>query len=752
MRRLRLSAALWVSVYGAGFGIGAAACGNAPEETSTVIDDCEDDPFACATFYVDRDGDGFGDSSFARTLPRASPPYITSVGGDCDDTNPNVFPASLEQCNEIDDDCDGTIDEPDSVACTEFFADNDLDGFGDADDSRCRCQPSLLYTVTTGDDCDDRDALRYPGAPELGTGTDSDCDGETDEGFDGTEPECTNEPPAPKIDSDGDGFTDDVDNCPDITNQRQSDADEDEIGDACDDDVDGDGVPNANDCEPFDARFGLPEPERCGDGIDNDCDLLFDEPGAQGCTDYFPDGDGDGFGFRGHGLCLCVPYEPYVHANDGDCDAERSDVNPGAAEVCDGIDNDCDGDVDETGAIGCTDFYTDVDDDGFGTGTAECRCAPGDDFTARRGGDCDDADSDHNPATLELCDTVDNDCDGAIDEGFDGECLVLDADEDLVPDTVDNCIDFSSANQRDNDGDGIGDVCDRDDCDGGLDAQWICASDSATNVSPFDDGLYITSGGGCDVRLVQVWPSETTFNIYERFLCAVHRWFFGGPTGTLFTETPAGVQRRGAPLGFDINVLSHDCTGGSFRAAPDGELYWLCDGSLFAPGEEELAQADEFFAVTGQHLITYTADEDTETYRVHVLDRELGTPVSVFTFPGVDDEITPLPDLTQTRPNSAYLVFERTDFASQREWVVLTVDGEGEVALVARIPQPATWGAGALTVGVMSDGGVLGLVDGARLVRYDVAGERVLWDAVDSVLTIGDVTQVLYGPRVPREL
>ncbi len=117
-----------------------------------------------------------------------------------------------------------------------------------------------------------------------------------------------------------------------------------------------------------------PEPERC-DGVDNDCDGLRDEPGAAGCSNSYVDRDRDGFG-AALGDCLCMPAQGLV-SNGLDCDDTRSDVHPGASEVCDGqVDNDCDGYTDLCGALphqalapgdlavrGVQDHMNDVDDE-----------------------------------------------------------------------------------------------------------------------------------------------------------------------------------------------------------------------------------------------------------------------------------------------------------------------------------------------------------------------------------------------------
>jgi hypothetical protein len=93
------------------------------------------------------------------------------------------------------------------------------------------------------------------------------------------------------------------------------------------------------------------------------------------------------------------------------------------AEVCDGVDNDCDGTVDNENASGCTTYYRDDDQDGFGqTGVSKCLCAAVVPYTASVGGDCDDdtlacgaACYPGNPAP-DLCDGKDDDCSGADGE------------------------------------------------------------------------------------------------------------------------------------------------------------------------------------------------------------------------------------------------------------------------------------------------------------------------------------------------
>lgn len=100
------------------------------------------------------------------------------------------------------------------------------------------------------------------------------------------------------------------------------------------------------------------------------------------------------------------------HYDEDDCDDGDASIHPDATEVCDGVDNDCDGEVDE-GVT--TPWYADADGDGYGSDVSVDGCGdPGDDFVPISG-DCDDDDASIHPGAEEVCDEVDNDCDGSAE-------------------------------------------------------------------------------------------------------------------------------------------------------------------------------------------------------------------------------------------------------------------------------------------------------------------------------------------------
>ncbi|MCB9694188.1 MAG: hypothetical protein H6736_20450 [Alphaproteobacteria bacterium] len=114
-------------------------------------------------------------------------------------------------------------------------------------------------------------------------------------------------------------------------------------------------------------------------------------------------------------------------AAEEDCNDADASVHPEATELCDGVDQDCDGVADD--GLTFADWFVDADGDGFGTGTATSACAPVT-GAVQDGSDCDDTNASVNPGAIETCDGIDEDCSGTADDGLTFTDWFVDADLD----------------------------------------------------------------------------------------------------------------------------------------------------------------------------------------------------------------------------------------------------------------------------------------------------------------------------------
>jgi len=442
-------------------------CDGVDDDCNGQIDDAdpdrvlrENDP----VYFVDADSDGFGSE---RRQACIVPQDAVLVGGDCDDAFATVFPGATEACDGVDNDCDGTIDLLAADADT-YYVYSDGDGFG-APSLPVKACAQTEGIVANAQDCNDADAGIHPGAPEVcGDGIAQAC---------GTDP----------WDCDRDGARDEAD--------------------------------GGTDCDDADPEVNPGASEVC-DGIDNDCNDMTDsaDPGVDplSYTDWFLDEDGDGFGsLVPVAQDTCDP-PPNTANNDDDCDDEEPLVFPGAPEVCNDVDDDCDDLVDTGALLEPPTFYFDGDGDGFGDSavTSTVGCDPPGAAWVATPGDCDDTADIVHPGAPELCDGYDDDCDGLL------------GDDD--PDQV------GLAWYRDDDEDSYG-------------------QDAAILFKCAQPEGYVLTGGDCDdadetVQLTRTWYADTDQD------------GFGDPEEPI----PACV----APVNAVLNDL--DCDDGDPTRSPQG--------------------------------------------------------------------------------------------------------------------------------------------------------------------------------------
>ena len=331
-------------------------------------------------FYADSDGDGYGSASIT-TQACSQPSGYVDVSNDCDDTLANTYPGAEEICDGIDNDCNSEIDE--GLGST-YYTDSDGDGFGDENQPVEKCSIEDGLAVISGD-CDDSTSDINPVAEEVCDEIDNNCNDEIDEG---------------------------------VTKIFYLDEDEDGYGNP-DEMVEGCLIPEgyvdrADDCDDLETLANPNRFELC-DEIDNNCDGFIDENTAINTQTYFADEDEDGFGDPNNTTDACSLPEGFVQ-NNTDCDDNTNAIHPNAEELCNGIDENCNAEIDEGAASDGTVFFADEDEDGFGDlNVTWSGCAVKSGYV-ENSDDCNDNNEAIYPEAQEFCNEQDDDCDEEIDE------------------------------------------------------------------------------------------------------------------------------------------------------------------------------------------------------------------------------------------------------------------------------------------------------------------------------------------------
>ena len=428
-------------------------------------------------WYRDADGDGYG-NALIDYRSCTQPEGFVGNSFDCNDTKIEANPDQVERCDEIDNDCDGIIDEPQATDVTTYYRDSDGDGYGTPylSISLCPIYKPQNY-ILDDSDCNDDNPNQYPNAPEFCNTIDDDCDGNIDEGVNNDAPVNS---PIWYIDSDNDGFGTNTDTVTQCTKPAGY-------------------VDNAQDCDDLSASISPLADELCTETIDENCDgdPVYRVP-PHLLNSWYPDSDGDGYGNPNFVIRMCLQPLNYVD-NPDDCNDTDFWVHPeddllhvdasgqpiDHRELCNGKIDLCENDLD--GSLTPLDDERDDDGDGFVECTLDVAPLLWEDPNSHISGgeDCDDTRSYRYPNAPERCnglfdrcedlnlhggfpsDEVDDDGDLFVEcEGFDpiiweGDSSVIGGDDcnDNSPNTYVGAAPGSNplACLTDLDGDGFSD-------------------------------------------------------------------------------------------------------------------------------------------------------------------------------------------------------------------------------------------------------------------------------------------------------
>ncbi len=254
---------------------------------------------------------------------------------------------------------------------------------------------------------------------------------------------------------------------------------------------------------------------------------------------YYADADGDGYGDPAVTTLSCTGAPTGFVADNTDCNDASFVSHPGGSEVCNALDDDCDISVDE--GLTFLNYYVDADADTYGSNVASpvSSCAAMAGYSLNNL-DCNDANAAIKPGAIEVCNTLDDDCDVSIDEGLPLNTYWADADGDGFGNTAvttSTCGAAPSgyvANHTDcNDGNalikpGAVEVCNAidDDCDVIVDEGTIVATITAEGPTTFCKGSFVTLSANTEPGYTYQWRRNGTA--------------LAGATNISYTATMAG--------------------------------------------------------------------------------------------------------------------------------------------------------------------------------------------------------------------
>lgn len=502
---------------------------------------------------------------------------------DCNDSDALVFPDAEELCDGIDNNCNDEIDEDGATDAQTWYRDADDDGIGSDAATLVQCAQPDGYSATPGD-CNDANADVRPNATEVCDGVDNNCDGvvDTDAADRGTW----------YADADADGYGDTADSVVSC-----------EVPDGY--------VESDLDCDDTNTAIN-PDVEEVCDSVDNNCDDIVDTDAVDRTTAY-ADTDTDGYGDPLDSVLGCEIPDGYVES-DLDCDDTNAAINLDAQEVCDSVDNNCDGRTDEDQALDAVIHYADSDSDSFGDSsdlTASCEIPAG---RVVNDTDCDDSDSTINPDATEVCDGVDNDCDQLVDD---------DSAEDVV------------TAYADTDNDGYGDpgnsalfcdvpsdhVLDNSDCD-----------DTRATVYP---GAPDRPGDGLDNDCAEDGDYIPTLYVIDRYIGEL--WALNRMTGERIWTAETGDENIDVAVGPDGDIYATSFQLGNVVrfSAEDGAVVQTYELGLgFLHGIQYDFSTDTLIvAVPSQGVFEF----DPETGDVELLVENRGSLIGAFRLAGETD-------------------------------------------------------------------------------------------------------------------